>query len=315
MKIMARNKVIVLFFFMIVIQSCKDIIEQDISKSELHVISPADNYRSDKYDVTFWWDKVEGARKYRIQIAIPSFDSLQKLFLDTSTTDTRYILTLFPGVYQWRIRAENGTSFTPFITRKIVIDSNTALTGQTFNVDYPANSYYTNNDIVSFGWQSFPGANLYEYILSDTNNIPLKNKETMALTVLDTLFEGSFLWKVRAVNKINNTMTGYSLQRHIYIDKTAPSVSVQIHPSNQTLLPNPIQLQWSRPNDVYADSIIIASDSSFSNIVSRHLNNSSSSINLSPLTINNTYYWRIRSSDRAGNWSVYSNFFSFTVTF
>lgn len=298
-----------------ILQSCKDIIEQDISNAKLNIVSPIDNYRSDSYQVTFWWDEVEGAQKYRIQIAIPSFDSLQVLSIDTAITDVKYVLTLFPGRYQWRIRAENGNSYTSFITRNLTIDSNTTLTGQPFNVDYPVDMYFSNNRVINFGWSAFPGATSYEYVFADTNNIPVKNKTIDQLFVVDTLAEGTYIWKVRAVNIVNGTKTEYSAIRRVSVDQTPPVTSTLSAPANQTLIQNPVQLVWIRNGDVYADSIQVATDSLFTNIqLAQLIAGNVGTISLPPLTIGTTYFWRLKSRDKANNWSPFSSVFSFTVT-
>ncbi len=294
--------------------SCKDIVEHDISDQKINVITPLDNYKSSNYSVNFWWDEIDGAQRYRIQVVSPTFNNLQKLIVDTSTTDLKIILTLFPGNYQWRIRGENGSSQTLYITRNISIDTNTDLTGQIFFVSSPANNYYSNSGSVLFSWNVFPFATSYEYVLMDTTYLVLKTKAVTENTINDTLSDGEYYWKIRAYNSANNTYSDYSTVRALYVDLSAPSASVPLLPANLASVTNPIQLTWSRPPDVVADSIYLASDSSFQTITSSFFVTTNASLNLSPQTVGNIYYWRIKSKDKAGNWSPFCPFYRFTVT-
>ncbi|RYD54583.1 MAG: hypothetical protein EOP56_18840 [Sphingobacteriales bacterium] len=299
--------------FLFLFASCKDIIEQDVTHAKMNVLSPANNLVSNSYDITFWWDKVEGAQKYRLQIVKPAFDSLEKIAVDTLISETKIQYSLFPGRYQWRIRVENGSSSSPFIVRNIKVDTNLVLTGQNFTVDYPLDQTYSGKTVLAFSWQSYPFADIYEYALLDSNNVPIKSKKTSGISITDTIAEGKYNWRVRGINSGNNTTTLFSITRSFYIDITSPSFSTNPEPIDLSSVSNPITLSWLHANDIYADSIIIASDSNFTNTIQRHYI-VGSSIALQPLTIGNTYFWKIKSRDKAGNWSAFSPFYRFTIT-
>jgi hypothetical protein len=294
---------------------CSDLVEKDISGNVVNVLSPADNFVSTDFDVVFWWDKVSNAQKYHLQIVQPSFDDIQTVIYDTLVSETKITLLLAPGSYAWRLRAENSNSSTGYVLRTLKVDSNSNLNGQAFYPGTPPDDYYTNSSFVQYSWTSYPYADMYEYSLTDANNVSVKVRTTSTTTLSDTLPEGSYFWKMRALNTVNNTATPYSAARSLFVDLTAPSPSTIVSPPNNSLDTNSVILSWTRDNDVVADSVLVASDSLFQNVLFRVLADNLPTYTLPPLILNDSYYWHLRSKDRAGNWSPYGPFFKFTITF
>lgn len=299
---------------LLTLAGCSDIMEHDVSLAQLSIISPKDGYRTDSYVVTFWWEKYEGAQKYRLQIAQPSFENIQQLVFDSLIGDVKKDVTLFPGKYEWRIRIENGNSRSPYITRSIIVDSNMVLSGQPFSVQYPSENFYSRTGIINFGWQKFPGAGGYEFMVTDTFMMPVKSTVSEHFQISDTFNEGVYVWKVRGVNSINMTTTEYSAPRRLFVDMTPPGQPALQSPLNLSITSNPVSLSWLRNGDAIADSVFIATDTAFLSLVERNLVNSLPSLDLPVLTIGNTYYWRVKSVDKAGNWSQYSPYYQFIVT-
>jgi len=302
-----------LLLCLLVFAACKDIIKNDLSNTQLQIQTPPDNFRTNNFSLTFVWDQLKDAEYYHLQIATPRFDSMQQLLLDTLVSNTNYTFTLNPGKYQWRIRAENSGSSTSYITRTIFVDTNSNLNGQTFNVSSPVNNYLTNSSIVTFNWPNFYAANQYEFVLLDANNNVIRDLNTANISIADTLYEGSFTWKVRAINTGNGSATQFSDTRTLIIDQTPPAVSIPLSPANNSIDTNSVTLTWTRPIDVYGDSLIVASDSLFTSIQTNIFTTGTASFLLPPLPLNQKTFWRIRSRDLAGNWSSYSTVFTFTV--
>ncbi len=297
----------------VIVAGCDDLIQRDISGGFVGINTPQDSFVSNKYDITFWWEETSHAQKYRLQIVSPSFMLPQLFIADTLIDNMKITLQLQPGSYQWRLRAENGNSYTPYVTRMLIVDTNSDLTNMVFNVNVPAAGLYTNRTVTEFSWFSFPYATIYEYMLTDMLNGSVKKRTTTLLGITDTLPEGNYSWAARAINETNGTMTAYSVPRNLYVDLTPPVPSTPLFPEDNSLDTNTIQLRWLKAGDGYADSVWIAADSLFHNIVQRYYTNGTSQA-LQPLGIFETYYWRIRTRDRAGNWSDYSTRFRFTVT-
>lgn len=307
MKITVKIFVAMASVAIMLLTGCKDIIEENISNKKLDVISPSTEYVTAHYTVSFLWNEVKGARSYRLQLVNPSFNSIQNFVLDTSLATLRVAITLTPGEYEWRLRAENGSSNTDYVIGKILVDTNTDFTGQDFNVYAPADYWYTNSIYVGFSWDVYPFATTYEYVLSDTNNISIRSKSVSGLSIADTFAEGVYKWKVRAINDSNNTHTDYSQYRYLFIDITSPATSSLVLPINDDTLTNQVLLSWKHQSaDVYRDSIFVASDSLFSSTIFQKSVINAEEYLLPALNTNTVYYWKIRSFDKANNVSPYT---------
>jgi hypothetical protein len=95
-------------------ESCGEIIEPSIDKKNVHLLAPGNNYQSANNNVSFWFEAIDGALFYRLQVVSPTFDSIGVLVLDTLINTNKFMYTIEPGKYQWRVRAENNSSKTNF---------------------------------------------------------------------------------------------------------------------------------------------------------------------------------------------------------
>lgn len=104
---MKSNCLIILLTFTVLTFSCEDFMEQDISKHKVHVNMPSDNLVTELNNITFWWDSMEYANSYNVQIVSKSFEVLEQLILDSNTTKTKINMVLDSGTYEWRVCAMN----------------------------------------------------------------------------------------------------------------------------------------------------------------------------------------------------------------
>lgn len=100
---------------------CDDIFEKDISVEEPVVFTPLEGQAVSQGDVLFWWDYMNGADYYQVQIARPGFELIDKLVTDTILETNKLVLNLAPGTCEWRIRACNSVYCTPFYQRALTI--------------------------------------------------------------------------------------------------------------------------------------------------------------------------------------------------
>jgi hypothetical protein len=122
-----KNKysLLIIFFSIICFSlSCIDIFEADLSSSAVDLIAPADSLTTISNSQRFWWNNVEGALWYELQVARPSFSEVSELNLDTLIEKNNFQFSLQPGVYHWRVRAYNGSSTTGYTENMLqIIDS------------------------------------------------------------------------------------------------------------------------------------------------------------------------------------------------
>lgn len=105
----------------VILISCDDIFEKDISAEVMVIISPNEGHNFNQGDVLFWWDYMNGADYYQVQIVEPGFDLIEKLVSDTIVEANKFIVNLEAGDYEWRIRACNSAYCTAFFSSKLTI--------------------------------------------------------------------------------------------------------------------------------------------------------------------------------------------------
>jgi len=99
----------------ILLNACTDILETDISGQEVKILSPLDRATVTTPQSIFWWEPLDGATQYELQVVSPSFKSIINLHADTVLKQNIFTMELPQGVYQWRIRAQNSAYQTKFI--------------------------------------------------------------------------------------------------------------------------------------------------------------------------------------------------------
>lgn len=310
-----KNKKIVtiaLFSILIFMLSCtKDFIVKDIKNESLTINSPADNLKTPINNVTFWWDELDGAEKYNIQIVKPNFSSMIQLIVDTTVTSTKFNKTLSPGIYQWRIKAINAGGSTAYFTRSLTIDTTSNLSLLTVNSISPIN-FLTSNKIINFSWSPLTAADYYEIkILNATDGIVFNQSNIVGSSFTYTFTTNTDLlnykWQVKAHNDFS--FSQYNSPNTFSIDITSPVVSQIISPVNGVSRQDSVYFKWNRVStDTKYDSIIVSLDSlGSSHISSRRVNDTRLQINqlVPSLTVpgptSGYYWWRIISADSVKN--------------
>jgi hypothetical protein len=114
---MRLNKVafkITVVFGMLIFSGCLDVLEKPLDNQKLELSNPKNNMNFTDSAVAFYWYPLDGAQSYQLQVVFPSFDSLQYFVMDTTIQNTVFYLSATPGRYQWRVRAFNSSSTSPF---------------------------------------------------------------------------------------------------------------------------------------------------------------------------------------------------------
>lgn len=293
--------------------SCgKDFIAKDIKNDVVRVLAPANNLITTSNQITFWWEEVNGADKYNIQIVKPDFATINTIIADTNVAGTKFTKTLTPGKYQWRIRAFNAGSNTPYTLFDLTIDTTSNLTNQLVSPVAPLANAITGNRKVVFKWNPLNAALQYQVVLTDAANGVLKDTTTTATSYTYTFPQATatYKWKVRALN--NSSLTQYNTPLTFSIDVTPPSAPTLSVPLTGYSVSATYTLSWSRTGgaDVRYDSVFIATDTLFTNVISRTKTYATSipinALNNPPQVTNVVYWWRVCSVDSVGNRSPYT---------
>lgn len=301
-----RYSLLPIVLLVLLSQGCKDILEEDISGMTVGIVTPPDSLVSTANTHNFSWDENEDAIDYRLQIMSPDFVNPVEFTLDTVTEETSIYLTLNPGAYSWRVRAQNASSVTEWTTQTLFIDTTSSLQGQTLILNSPVDGLITGIADLTFQWQSIDDANNYTWQLyeSDNGNVGAAygNPESTSSTSIDlTLPEGHWWWRMVASNW--TSLSDFS-QRQITVDQTPPTIATLSYPDGQLFASDStISFLWNQGIDVLTevnDSLFIWNDQD-QLMLSEQVNNEAFEYSLSTL-LAGTYEWEILSYDEAGNW-------------
>lgn len=294
------------------ITSCDDIIEKKLTGKTVSILSPPNGGTLPTSAVTLWWNEVAGATKYNIQVVRPSFSNIQFLILDSMVSGDKYVLSLQPGAYEWRIKALNFSTETIFFTFSFSVDSSLNLSNQSIQLLSPVNNYISNQLSHTFSWSPVFYADDYRFeILSSTGNTVYVDAALDNTTVSYTFAnDGNYTWRVRAQN--NSSVSLYS-QASLVIDLIPPPTPIPLSPANNSTVTNPFTLTWSQATDNGAaifDSLYIFAD----------LNEDTLITAIRPVTTSYTdslalgdYFWKLTAIDSVGNYSPYTNLLKFTI--
>ena len=302
------------------LSSCDDIIEPNITKEVVTLLTPADSAISTSTIQTFRWELVDGVRQYHVQLARPSFDNPSAFLLDTLTAKTSFATPLTPGTYHWRVQAVNSSYKTAYSSRVVRIDSTGNLGGQQFLLLQPANNAVTANTSLTFSWASLPMAEHYILHLQPSPRGTASSFDTLLSTTPSVLIRmprqsRTYQWKVSAINSFSAQQ---SASQVLEVDVTPPAFSSFSAPAENAFFLNlPITLTWNRNStDVIRDSVYLYRADKQTLVTAFPRLSTSTALTLSAGTNQlqpGTYHWALRSFDRAGNRSALSPFRSFIL--
>lgn len=173
----------------------------DFQSNTVLLVLPASNLITNTPLQTLSWQAVIGATNYELQ----AFDSTNTLVLNQNTTNTTYNYTFPEGSYQWKVRATNGTDFTLFSARSILVDLTPPNTPTLIS---PANASVTTATDISFQWSRTPIIGSTErdvvYIYSDSALTSLLSETQATSPYLKTLSSGTYYWRIKSFDSAGN---------------------------------------------------------------------------------------------------------------
>ncbi len=302
-----RTNILILLFF--IVTGCQLIFEADISEETVTLLAPYDSLVTTNATQTFWWENVDNAEGYNLQIVSPDWDAIEELILDSNISSNKFEVTLDPGTYAWGVSAYTSFSETPYTVRVVIVDTSSNLSDQTVVLNTPSDNFSTNDTTIDFTWYTLDAAESYLFDIRyddwDGSSVVPQEITTIAATSLIIDEEGVYVWGVKAVN--DNSTSSFS-KRTIYVDLTAPgkpSITVPAS-SGDTLSIDDVTIEWTRPKASIAsvsDSLFVSTDSSFSDDEDEIILVTADTV----YTIDEDevsegeYYCRVRSFDAAGN--------------
>lgn len=117
MKPVKKRHIAAVLLSGLLITGCAELMEKDLSKQTVRLVAPSDGVvAADSTRMTFAWDSLDGAIRYRLQVVSPSFDSIVRLYADTTLNGFFFTIPVLSdkGKYQWRIMGSNNSSATDY---------------------------------------------------------------------------------------------------------------------------------------------------------------------------------------------------------
>jgi hypothetical protein len=292
-------------FLAVLLSSCDDIIEPSLSKQVETLEAPANSYQSTSYTINFWWNTVNHALSYHLQVVTPNFTAPGSLVLDTVVSTYKFSYTLSPGTYQWRVLAQNGSSATPWSTPNSFTVAAGSITQQAVTLNAPANNLLTNQNPFTFQWSSLYGATSYQFEI-DTDNFSNPNSvvsnQTISGTQLSFTFPKSqtYQWRVKAQN--DTAQSQWSTVYVVAFNNTPPAQVTLASPASAATISLPVTLQWNPvANAVKYNLYVYQSDgvTSYNSSFPMALTSTSYSFNLG--SSGTKIYWTVTAVDAYGN--------------
>lgn len=296
------------------ISGCKDFIAKDIANDTVTVLAPTDNTVTTSNAITFWWDALDGAESYNLQVVKPNFAAAQALIADSNVTGNKLLLNLSPGTYQWRIRATNGGGNSKYAVFNLTVDTTSNLSEQLVVPIGPAANAVRGDGAITFSWNAISSAEKYNLYINSSPEIDVTIPGT---SYTSTFAPGSYSWKVKAINAFS--VSQFNVARGFKIDLTSPGPPNNLSVTGTSSTKVADSLKWKRnAGDVSFDSLFIYEDVSLVSL------NTATIANLSKIQIGELlsapsssytpYWWRVKSVDSVGNRSVISATSTFTLT-
>ncbi len=289
---------------------CSVFMEEDISDDLVTLIAPADNDSTEIVTLTFWWNKNNDATSYRLQIVSPDFASATSVVLDTLVVEDKYDVTLFPGDFEWRVRAENGAYQTDWTTAKLTIIATDDLTQQRVRLVIPNENSFTNKQNITFKWDTLPHVDFYKFLIykddwGNGDSLEDQKVEDGNSITLD-VDEEELWWGVRAVNSKSTTLFTY---RKLIVDVTPPLVPTLGSPGdNHSSADTTVTFAWTKGSDVNwkNDSVFVyekTNGTSTELFEAKESNNQKATFDLDE---GKSYTWKVKSIDKANNVGEFS---------
>jgi len=219
--------------------------------------------------------------------------------------NNRFAFNLNPGIYQWRVMAENGSSQTVFTAARTFTVAASSVKSQSVQLISPANNYLTNQSSVILQWGSLYGATQYQ-IEIDTNNFVNENalivNEVIPGQQLNFTFpkDQVYEWRVRAEN--DTAQAQWSAINSLTYDHTPPSQVSVVSPANNATVALPVSLQWNAAATAASYKLyVFKSDSTTIYSSSFPMKLTGTGYTFNQGSSGDRIYWEVSAVDAAGN--------------
>jgi hypothetical protein len=272
--------------------------------------APANGATNQPLSLTLSWDSIGNATSYEYCYDTTN-DNACSSWTNNGTSTSASLSGLNQNTtYYWHVRAVNsfGTTYSNGSSTAFWSFTTGGAPGA-FNKYDPVNGTTNQPLSLTLSWASSSNAASYEYCFDTTNDNACSawtSNGTSTSTPLSGLSQNTtYYWHVRATNAFGATYSdGSSTTFWSFTTGRVPDAFNKTAPANgATNQPVSLTLSWGSSN---ATSYEYCYDTTNDNACSVWVNNgASTSVPLSGLNANTTYYWHVRATNTVG--TTYSN--------
>lgn len=258
------------------------------------------------------WNSSIGAASYTLQVSANSSFSTFAYNQSGLTNTTQQVSSLNPlTIYYWRVSATNTAGTSGWSTAWSF--TTTGPSPDAPVLSSPLNGTTTNSSPLSLIWIANGGATSYTLQVSGdslfTSFVYNQSELTTSSQQLTGLTASTYYWRVAATN--NNGTSGWSKVWNITtLAPTAPALSSPINGATAQSV-SPV-LRWSASGGATSFTLQVSVNSSFTSFVYNQSGLTSLNQQVTGLTAQTKYYWRVSASNDYGP-SGWSDTWSFTT--
>jgi len=282
------------------------------------LISPSDDSTTNNNTPSLEWSDVTGAIEYQLQVDNNGNFSSPTLN-QTGITNSNYTLisSLPDDSYYWRVRAKNSKNNWGEWSEvwSFTIDTKGPIAPTLVS---PANTSSTNDNTPTLDWHNVTDAEEYQIQIDSNSNFTSPQIDKVGITnstytTLSSLSDGTYYWRVRAKDNLGN-WGGWSSGWSFTIDTQPPPFPTLLSPADGSEInDNTPMFDWDDVKGVTEYQIQVDLDNNFTSPGIDKSGLTSSTYTPASSLADETYYWRVKAKDAAGNLSDWSAIWSITI--
>ena len=272
--------------------------------------APADNSAKLTAPVSFAWSAPAKADRYQFQL---SKDAGFTFTIDSVVTSPSLDWSELDAAtrYYWRVKAGNSGGFSDWST---VSGFSTGIAGFAGpSLVEPADEAVDLSQPITFSWSAIDSADTYQLQISAESAFTTTALDSSNITAETLTIEGlekatAYYARVRAVSE--EGATNWSPTIMFQTLQALPALTQLAVPANEDVdVPLPAVLRWLPTARAESYQLRISADPEFQ-VRLDSTNISDTTVTLSSLANDQTYYWRVRASNSAGTgaWSATASF-------